>query len=333
MLQKKARENKSGVGRLVLAVILIVLAVFVFVQRQTIADYISFWQYEPTAEMSSLASRASMNEQGKLYFYASKPELLEAKVFNSVCADHDPEGATLGCYRGGLIYIYDIDDERLDGIREVTAAHEMLHAAYARLSSQERTEINRLIDEAFDKLQDDKLSGRLEMYERNQPGTRYVELHAIIGTEFRDIAPNLETHYSEVFEDRLAVVDLYESYISQFTQREERAAAIEQDLKELSSTIELESGRYSRDVQSLSDGIENFNSRAGSVNSQLEYDNLTVERRNLMSRTSELENRRAQIEASINRYNQLVEEYNGIATEVRNLTESLDSNLAPTPSV
>ena len=36
--------------------------------------------------------------------------------------------AVLGCYANREISIFNVTDQRLDGIREVTAAHEMLHA-------------------------------------------------------------------------------------------------------------------------------------------------------------------------------------------------------------
>lgn len=333
MLHKKAKQSGSAIVRLLLAVALAVGAVFVFTQRQAIADHISVWSYDPPAEIAQLADRASMNDQGRFYFYASKPKLLGAQQFNGVCADHYPDGATLGCYSGGLIYIYDIDDERLDGIREVTAAHEMLHAVYARMSESEKSEINRMIDDAYASLENEKLTGRLEIYERNQPGTRYVELHAIVGTEFKNITPELEAHYAEVFKDRQAVVALHESYLAQFTERENRANEIKQRLDTLSSTIETASSRYNRDVQTLSRNIESFNSRAGSVDSEAERQSLIVERQSLLTSTNNLEARRNQIDGWIAEYNTLVQEYNSIATEVRELTDSIDSNLNPAPSV
>ena len=333
MWHKKTNQAGYAATRLLLAAVLAVGAVLVFAQRQAIVDQISVWSYEPTSEIAALAERASMNEHGRFNFYAAKPELLQAEQFNSVCADHDPEGATLGCYTGGLIYIYDIDDERLDGIREVTAAHEMLHAVYARLDGGEKDEIHRLIDEAFDSIEDEKLNERLGLYERNQPGTRYIELHAIIGTEFRDIPQGLEDHYSEVFNDRLSVVALHESYVAQFTAREERANQIRQQIESLSSSIESASSTYNRDIQSLSRDIESFNSRANRIESESERQSLVAERQNLLSRTSSLEARRAQIDGWIASYNSLVAEYNSIATEVRELTDSIDSNLDPAPSV
>lgn len=333
MWHKKPSSSGKIAWRLLLAVVLTAGAAVIFVQRQAIADHISVWQYQPSSEVIELADRSRMSDDGRFLFYASRPELLEADRFNDMCASHDPESATLGCYRNGMIYIYDIHDERLDGIREVTAAHEMLHAAYARFSDSERKEIDRLTDEAYDKVKTNKLANRLDMYDRNQPGTRYIELHAILGTEFRDITPELESHYSEYFDDRLAVVSLHESYEVQFTEREARAAAIRQELNRIADAVEAESAAYNRDVQVLSRDIEDFNARTSQVNSELEHRQLVAERERLVARTSELESRRTQIDSMIVEYDSMVEEYNSIATEVKDLTESLDSTLAPAPSV
>ncbi len=47
--------------------------------------------------------------------------------------------AILGCYNPSSrdIYIYNVTNSELDGVKEVTAAHEMLHAAWERLSESE----------------------------------------------------------------------------------------------------------------------------------------------------------------------------------------------------
>ena len=37
-----------------------------------------------------------------------------------------------------IAYIYNVNDERLNGLKEVTAAHEMLHAAYERLPESDK---------------------------------------------------------------------------------------------------------------------------------------------------------------------------------------------------
>lgn len=329
----KQQQSNYSVGGVLLAIVLATSAFLIFTQRQFLADSLTVMQYQPSSEIASLADRSGMNKSGQFHFYASTPELLEADRFNKHCANYEPESAILGCYRGGVIYVYNIQDDRLDGIKEVTAAHEMLHAVYARLSDKQKDEINDLVDQAYSRLKNDKLASRLELYDRSQPGTRYVELHAIIGTEYRDVGPELEGHYSEFFDDRLATVGLYESYIEQFSAREQQALEISQELNQLADEIESESVKYNRDVNSLSTDINSFNARAGRVGSVEERNALLRERSLLVGRTSELESSRIRIDDMITRYNLLVEEHNEIASEIVDLYESLDSNLLPAPAV
>ncbi len=80
--------------------------------------------------------------------------------------------AILGCYVTQRIYIYDVKDAKLDGIREVTAAHEMLHAAYERMSSSEQTKVNALLEVEYEKLRNDKdLAERMAFYARTETRT------------------------------------------------------------------------------------------------------------------------------------------------------------------
>ena len=67
----------------------------------------------------------------------------------------------LGCYilnKG--IYVYDITDDRLAGVRQVTTAHEMLHAAYDRLSVKERAQVDAMTAAAYEKLDNIRIKKR-----------------------------------------------------------------------------------------------------------------------------------------------------------------------------
>ncbi len=78
-----------------------------------------------------------MNDTGEKLFYVHDPQLLSSQAFNEQCPAAE-KSIVLGCYDGVGIYIFDVQDERLAGVEEVTAAHEMLHAAYDRLSPSRR---------------------------------------------------------------------------------------------------------------------------------------------------------------------------------------------------
>ena len=112
-------------------------AILAVVNRQQIIDEITLWQYQPSEQIATIASRAKMSDTGKRMFYISKPQIKSANEFNEDCRRVEKGNAILGCYNqsSGEIYVYDVTNPELDGVKEVTAAHEMLHAAWARLGS------------------------------------------------------------------------------------------------------------------------------------------------------------------------------------------------------
>lgn len=270
---------------------------------------------------------------GEFYFYASHPTLLDATAFNETCERREAATAILGCYNGQYIYIYNIADAKLDGVREVTAAHEMLHAAYARLGSAERQRVDTLIDAEFEKLKDDPdLAERLAFYERTEPGERHNELHSIIGTEMASVGGALEDHYSRYFDDRSKTVRLYEQYASVFKELQQRVEQLSQQLTQLGDEIEAETARYNTDVSQFNRDVEAFNARAeaGGFGSEAEFNG---ERAVLVSTGQALETRRQAINDKVARYEGLRAELAGIATESEALNRSIDSSLAPAPSL
>lgn len=122
-----------------LTVLLFLVAGWVVLNRQYVVDQLVVWQYQPSSEVAQLAERAQMNDKGTFYFYASEPQLDGTAKFNEVCKRQEENSAILGCFTNGKIFVYNISDKRLNGVEEVTAAHEMLHAVYVRLSSSEKT--------------------------------------------------------------------------------------------------------------------------------------------------------------------------------------------------
>lgn len=115
-------------------------------------DVYRFWTYQPTAQVAAVANRAGMNDSGKFAFYATHPSLEGTQKFNEYCNRQEEGTAILGCYTNDRIYVYDVQDKRFDGIQEVTASHEMLHAVYQRLSDSDRTKVNGLVEKEYQKL-------------------------------------------------------------------------------------------------------------------------------------------------------------------------------------
>lgn len=333
MSHTKQRSIRGHTTAIIAAVVSVLLALIIVVNRQQVVDQLTVWQYQPSTEIRSLAERSGMGDRGRFYFYASQPALETADAFNQKCTRKEESTAILGCYTGSNIYIYNVEDKTLDGIREVTAAHEMLHAAYDRLSEGERQRINVLVEEEYARLRaDSKFAERMAFYERTEPGERDNELHSIIGTEIADIDPKLEVHYKAYFSDRAKVVALHEKYASVFEQLQRRSEDLSNQLTRLTDEIEKRVSQYNTDVAKLNGDIESFNSRAnaGAFTSETAFQN---ERASLAIRAGALETVRTDINAKISEYNRLRDELITVAGESDALNKSIDSTLAPAPSV
>ena len=196
------RSHKSLLLAAINLCIIVCVVAAAILNRQYIIDKYNAWEFKPSPEIAQIANDVGLNENGRFYYFASRPELDFAKEFNGECRSREQGNAILGCYKNQRIYIYNVNDERLNGLKEVTAAHEMLHAAYERLPESDKKAVNALLEKEYRKNSDAEFSKRMDYYKRNQPGEEYNELHSIIGTEFADISPQLEDYYKRYFDNR-----------------------------------------------------------------------------------------------------------------------------------
>lgn len=333
-LKKRLNTNQTGhIVGLVVLIISIAAAATLFLNRQQIVDQISIWQYTPTEEIAALAQRTRMNDGGRFYFYSSQPSVEGAETFNKECTRKEESTAILGCYNGRNIFIYDVTDTRLSGIKEVTAAHEMLHAAYDRLSSDEKTRVNKLLEAEYEKIKDGKeFAERMAFYARTEPSERYNELHSIIGTEVETLPAELEIYYKKYFSDRQQVASLHKKYANVFLQLQARSDQLSAELTQVGAAIEADSALYNSQVAQLNADIEAFNTKAenGGFVSHAQFQ---AERNALLTRANQLDERRSAINAGIVKYNQLRAELEAVASQSEALNRSINSNLAPAPSI
>ena len=142
-------KTKSHTGAIITSVILVVLAVFFLLNRVAVIDWFKGIGYNPTPDVLTLKSSLSLTLEGERIFNATRPLLASRDDFNNSCESHDEAVTVLGCYTGDRVYIYNVDDETLNGIRESTASHELLHAIWSRLSGYEKTQIIPLLEETY----------------------------------------------------------------------------------------------------------------------------------------------------------------------------------------
>lgn len=325
--------SKWRIGSFLATITFLGIVILAALNIERIQDTISYHRYEPSGDIAAFVDKTGMNEKGRFLFYASQPSLENATDFNTHCESREKTTAILGCYDGHRIYIYNVSDSRLEGIRSTTAAHEMLHAAYKRLSDSDRRMVNKLLEAEYQKLKNNEdLADRMAFYARTQPGERENELHSIIGTEIEDISDELEDYYSRYFSDRSKVVAERQKYFAVFEELRERADNINSQLDTLGKRISENRAAYSAQSASLQRDINSFNARAesGDFASQADF---RRERQSLVVRSSTLESLRVSLNNDISKYNQLVNELDDIATETSDLNRSIDSNIEPAPSL
>ena len=168
---------------------------------QLVVDYASVYDFTPDQEVKALVTDSGMSEKGKFHFYSSYPKITDAEEFNSVCQRQERSSPILGCYvpKTNRIFIYNVDNQDLKGIKEVTAAHEMLHVAYSRLSQRERDWLEPRLEAAYSRLANDKLRTRVDYYAKAEPGEKLNELHSILPTEYADLGQELNDYYAKYF--------------------------------------------------------------------------------------------------------------------------------------
>lgn len=330
---KQSLNPTRHLGSIVFLLVTAVLAYWLVANRQFVLDQVALWNYHPSSDIVAIADRTTMTDSSRKVFYASRPELDDATVFNGACGKSEQGSAVLGCYTGLKIYIYNVSDSQLDGIHEVTAAHEMLHAEYARLSDSDKQMVNGLLEQEYVKLSKDAaFADRMALYARTEPGERDNELHSIVGTEVASVSPELEKYYGRYFADRQAVIALHDKYASVFTKLQTESAELTKQMDALSAEIKSRSSDYEQASAQLNADIAAFNRRASSG----QFDNsgqFSSERMSLVQRAAQLNAEHRAIEGLINQYNDLAKQFNSIATQTEQLNQSINSNLAPAPSV
>jgi len=183
-----------GLKRLLYLLIPVVLAGVLFWQRMALFDAWRLRNYTPPTDIVALADSTTMEDNARRLFYVYHPAVLDKTLFNMYCRD-DEHSIVLGCYRSGKgIYIYGVEDPRLNGIKEVTAAHELLHAAYERLNTKDKAYVDKLTNQTLAGITDERILSTVELYKDKDAETLNNELHSILGTGVRTLPAELEAH-------------------------------------------------------------------------------------------------------------------------------------------
>lgn len=238
--------------------------------------------YQPSSpEIEQLAMVTTMTPEAQQLFYQQDPEIVPKQSFQTQCPktrDAPEKAIILGCYSSngykGRILIQSVWDARLEGTMEVTAAHEMLHAAYQKLSTEERTRLEPKLKAAKQWVKEPRLLALLQQYEAGDPEIYVNELHSYLGVELADLRdPELEKHYQKYFVDRQQVVKLAKQSQGTLNQIEAQSKQLKQEIDTLEANLKDEStviGQISSELDATQQTIEQMQSDLMNLKEQAE---------------------------------------------------------------
>jgi hypothetical protein len=294
--------------------------------HQKVYDWWHLRGYTPPTAIKNLAAQDTMNDYAKRIFYVNEP-IIEAKsAFSEKCpADGGEKTIVLGCYHSDQagIFILNVDDPRLDGVEEVTAAHEMLHAAYDRLSKSERGHVDAMLQDFYDNgLTDERIKSTINSYKTTEPDDLVNEMHSIFGTEVANLPAPLEAYYKKYFTDRQQIAAFAAKYQSEFTSRKAQVAQYDAQLAGMKTQINnLEADLNAKQAQ-----IDAEQSRLNSLRSSGDIDGYNAGVPGYNYLIDQYNAEVAQVKDLINQYNSLVETRNAVALEEGQLVKELSGS-------
>ena len=316
------RSNRAGVIILsIVTAFTTALAILIALNHQFARDFVRSLSFQPTAEVANIEEVLNLTSSGSLIFRASNPQLEGRNTFNEHCFSYNPGVSVLGCYTNNGIYIYDIKNEDLQGIIESTAAHELMHAIWARLSEADQNIAAPLLAEVYA-----KHPSAFWVIEDYAEDSRTDELFARVGTEVAEIPSELEEIYARYFNNRAAIVTFYDNYHTVFERLASNIAELAGRIEELKVSIDTKTTDYITRSAKLAENVATFNECAGRVDcySISEFADLHAK---LSAEQEALNALYHEIIDETDEYNQKVAEYNQNALRIDYYTNIVNSNL------
>ncbi len=316
--------SKKSIITILIVAIITALGLGFYFNRQWIFDKISASTFSASPEIAALESKIKLTDDGKTVFYASRPSLEAHEDFNKHCNSHDSEISVLGCYTGGHIYIYNVSSNELNGVVESTAAHELLHAEWERMSATDKSNISAAINDVYnDPKYHDLLAEDLATYDETN---RLEELHSRIGTEIADLPDVLEAHYAKYFTNQDLIVDFYDSYITPFRELSDELDNLSDQLKTLDQKINDDTETYHQRAEQLSEKIDQFNQCADTRGCFASEAAFYARRNELVAEQAAVDALFENLNTLVNQYNSLVAEYNDNVLRGETLEQVINSN-------
>ena len=334
LLNMLSQTNNSAIRRslkifayLFLVSWLIAIGVALY-YRQNIIDWWRLRGYIPPNPISQLATEDTMSDYTRHLFYLNRPQLLSAvSSFRANCPENK-DTIVLGCYHPGQngIYIYDVADPTLAGVLQVTAAHEVLHSIYARLSPQAKNQLNNELEDYFKNgLTSQVVKEEIKLYQQTEPNAVFDEMDSTFGTEISQLPAPLETYYKQYFKNRLAIVAHEQNYESAFSSRQAQIKHDDATLAQMKVQIDSKQAELKSTLSSINSKHQQLTSLQASGNTS-EYNAGVAPYNALVDSYNDEVNGLSKL---IAQYNSLVSVRNQIAGQYTTLAAAIDTRTAP----
>lgn len=323
-------NRRNSLAKLISICLLLLLVLTVgllIINRQKLLDWWKLRDYTPPAMVVQLADQDTMNGYTRHLFYLNKPQILNTVVsFRQDCPENK-NTVVLGCYHSGQngIYVYNVPDPTLAGVQQVTAAHEVLHAVYARLSGSEKATLDLQLESFYkNDLHDPTVEAEVKLYQKTEPNDVYDEMDSTFGTEISVLPKWLNNYYSHFFTNRQAIVAYEQRYQKQLTSRENtitvddtQLTAMQQSITSLENTLHTSLTNLNQLHAQLNNYLKEGDTE--SYNNSVDYYNGLVDAYN--QNVNELQN-------LVDEYNSLVMTRNQVAGQLTTLDKALDTRIA-----
>ena len=281
-----------------------------------------------SSKLSEIVSPINLTDRATTILRATHPELQQREEFNQSCSSHNQELYVLGCYRedSDRLYIYNVESAELPGVREVTTAHELLHAVYHRLYFWEKNDLEKQLQAVYDQLpQDSDLRASMQSY---QPEEFFNELHSRIGTEVSDLPDSLEKYYARYFKNRHQIVNFNDQYHGVFTKLKRETEQLKESIETKKQIVEGRVNNYRHNRGALNEAITRFNTDAssGHFTSQRDFEN---QRQSLLQRSNQLSADYDQLKNDMESLNRDIAKYNQNIYHSNQLIDQINSNSIP----
>ncbi len=320
------QPKKRHLVSILLTVLVGSLIVFAgFSQRQNIYDQWKLYNYIPSKSVAELATQGGLTDYARKIYYVNHPQILKGNSFTEACPNADREKTiVLGCYKGGQqgISLLGVTEPLLNGVEQVTAAHEMLHAAYDRLSSGDKKMVNGMLESFYkNELRDSRILAIIAAYKISEPNDVVNEMHSVFGSEITKLPQPLEQYYKRYFTDRTLVTGFAAKYQAEFTNRQNAILKYDEQLMALKTQI-------TASESALRDKLSAVNNQQANLlrlrNSDVEAYNAGVPGYNKI--VDKYNSEADALQKLISKYNQLVISRNAVVVEEDQLAKQLSSD-------